>query len=854
MVVRDVLDNGLRLLTESIPHVRSVSLGVWLTRGSRHEGDEWPGIAHFVEHMLFKGTTTRSAEEIAQTVDSVGGQMDASTGKENANYAIKVLDDHLALAVDVLSDVVLHPRFAPDDIAREKGVVGEEIKMVEDMPDDLVHELFLERFWNGHPLGRAILGTADSVNRLNEDVLHDYFSRVYTAGNLIVAAAGHIEHARLRELIERAFGGVQADGAGAVEVPPVESGLVYVRTKDLEQSHICMGVGAYRQNHRERYAALVFNTLLGGSMSSRLFQNVREKRGLAYSVGSGLSAFRDAGLLSIYAGLLEPAGRRGRAGGHGRAARRGGGAHRSVGAGAGEGQREGQPDPGPREHVAAGGVPGPAGALLRRALHARRDAGGHRRRPARGRGPRGPGSAHADPRVGGRRGRRERRRLRRTRSAGGVMIARYTHPEMGGIWSDEHRYATWLKVEVAAAEAMADQGIIPVEAARAIRERGAFDVARIEAIEDITRHDIIAFTTAVAEHVGPEARWLHFGLTSSDVLDTALALQMQDACDLVLKRLDELRAAVRARALEHRRTPMIGRTHGVHAEPTTLGWKLALWYEEIGRDIARVQRARAGISVGKISGAVGTYAHLDPSIERAVCATLGLEPAPVSSQVIQRDRHAELVAALAITAASLEKFALEIRGLQKTEIGEVEEPFAKGQKGSSAMPHKRNPIGCEQIVGLARVLRGNLGAALENVALWHERDISHSSVERIILPDSFIGLDHMLRRFTRIVAGMVVYPERMRRNLALLHGVIFSGAVLLELARRGVSREQAYEWVQRNAMRSSLEGLDFRGLLGADADLAAVLPAADLDRLFDLDHQLRHVDDVFRRVFGEGAA
>jgi predicted Zn-dependent peptidase len=302
MVKRDVLDNGLRLLTESIPHVRSVSLGVWLTRGSRHEGDEWPGIAHFVEHMLFKGTTTRTAEDIAQTVDSVGGQMDASTGKENANYAIKVLDDHLALAVDVLSDVVLHPRFAPDDIEREKGVVGEEIKMVEDMPDDLVHELFLERFWSGHPLGRAILGTPESVNSLSQEILHGYFSRVYTAGNLIVAAAGNLEHGRLRELVAEAFAGVGTEGPGAVETPPAENGLQYVRQKDLEQSHICMGVGAYRQNHEARYAALVFNTLLGGSMSSRLFQNVREKRGLAYSVGSGLSAFRDAGLLSIYAG------------------------------------------------------------------------------------------------------------------------------------------------------------------------------------------------------------------------------------------------------------------------------------------------------------------------------------------------------------------------------------------------------------------------------------------------------------------------------------------------------------------------------------------------------------------------
>jgi predicted Zn-dependent peptidase len=302
MVVRDVLDNGLRLLTESIPHVRSVSLGVWLTRGSRHEGDDWPGIAHFVEHMLFKGTTSRSAEAIAQTVDSVGGQMDASTGKENANYAIKVLDDHLPLAVDILSDVVLNPRFAAEDIEREKSVVGEEIKMVEDMPDDLVHELFLQRFWSGHPLGRAILGTPESVNAITQQILRDYFSRVYTAGNLIVAAAGNLEHGRVRELVEKTFGAVATGGPRVAETPPIDTALVLVRNKDLEQSHVCMGVGAYRQNHEERYAALVFNTLLGGSMSSRLFQNVREKRGLAYSVGSGLSAFRDAGLLSIYAG------------------------------------------------------------------------------------------------------------------------------------------------------------------------------------------------------------------------------------------------------------------------------------------------------------------------------------------------------------------------------------------------------------------------------------------------------------------------------------------------------------------------------------------------------------------------
>jgi adenylosuccinate lyase len=298
---------------------------------------------------------------------------------------------------------------------------------------------------------------------------------------------------------------------------------------------------------------------------------------------------------------------------------------------------------------------------------------------------------------------------------------------------------------------------------------------------------------------------------------------------------------------------MIGRTHGVHAEPMTFGLKLALWYAELARDVARVRRARETVSVGKLSGAVGTFAHIPPAVEADTCRTLGLEPAAVASQVIQRDRHAELVAALAITASTLEKAALEIRGLQKTEIGEVEEPFAKGQKGSSAMPHKRNPIGCEQIVGLARLVRANAGAAFENNALWHERDISHSSVERVIMPDSFIALDHMIRRFTRIVAGMVVYPDRMRENLERSRGVVFSGSVLLELARRGASREQAYEWVQRNATRSFQERQDFKALLTADADVSRVLPPADLDRTFDLGEQLRHVDDMFARVFPEVA-
>jgi adenylosuccinate lyase len=429
------------------------------------------------------------------------------------------------------------------------------------------------------------------------------------------------------------------------------------------------------------------------------------------------------------------------------------------------------------------------------------------------------------------------------------MIRRYTNPEMGSIWSEQRRYETWLDVELAATDVLAEAGHVPLEAARELRAKAAFDIARIEEIEQTTQHDVIAFTTAIAEKVGPAARWLHFGLTSSDVVDTAQAIQMRDACDLIIKGIATLMEAVRGRADEHRQTPMIGRTHGVHAEPMTFGLKLALWYAELQRNLDRMLRGREVVAVGKISGAVGTFAHLDPSVEAQVCEKLGLTPAPVSSQVIQRDRHAELMCALAITAASLEKFALEIRGLQKTEIGEVEEPFGKGQKGSSAMPHKRNPVGCEQITGLARLVRANAMAALENVALWHERDISHSSVERVILPDSFIAVDHMLRRFTRIVRGMVVYPDRMKENLERSRGVVFSGTVLLELAKRGISREQAYEWVQRNAMRSFHEKQDFKSLLLADADVMKVLTADDVEKAFDLGDQMRNVDVIFGRVF-----
>ena len=429
------------------------------------------------------------------------------------------------------------------------------------------------------------------------------------------------------------------------------------------------------------------------------------------------------------------------------------------------------------------------------------------------------------------------------------MIPRYTPLEMGRLWSDQRKYDTWLRVESAAADAMADHGLIPLDAARDIREKGQVDAARVDEIERTTQHDVIAFTTAVSEHVGASARWLHFGMTSSDVIDTAHALQMQASVDLLLKDLSVLLRVVRDRAVEHRRTPMIGRTHGVHAEPMTFGLKLALWFTELVRDYDRLVRAREAISVGKLSGAVGTYAHLDPLIEQAVCDALGLTPAPVASQVVQRDRHAELLSTLAITAASLEKFAVEVRGLQKTEIGEVAEPFAKGQKGSSAMPHKRNPIGCEQITGLARLLRGNAMAALENVALWHERDISHSSVERVIVPDSFCALDHMVRRFTRIVRDLVVYPERMRDNLERSRGVVFSGTVLLELASQGVSREDAYVMVQRNAMRSHDEALDFKSLLLGDAEVMAVLSNDNISQAFDLDVQLRHVDAIMDRAF-----
>jgi adenylosuccinate lyase len=425
---------------------------------------------------------------------------------------------------------------------------------------------------------------------------------------------------------------------------------------------------------------------------------------------------------------------------------------------------------------------------------------------------------------------------------------------MARLWSDQNRFATWLQVELAATDVLAERGVVPAAAAAAIREKARFEVARIDAIEKEVQHDVIAFVSNVAENVGPEGRWLHYGLTSSDVVDTALAMLLRDACRLIEDDLQALAAAVRERALQHKDTPMIGRTHGVHAEPMTFGLKLALWYAELQRDRVRVERARETISVGKLSGAVGTFSHLPPEVEEAVCARLGLRPAPVSSQVLQRDRHAEVMTTLAVCAASLEKFATEVRALQKTEVRELEEPFGAGQKGSSAMPHKRNPVGCEQVTGLARVVRANALAALENVALWHERDISHSSAERVILPDSFLALDHMLRRFTDIVRGMTVNTERMRRNLESTHGLVFSGQLLLELTARGMRREDAYRVVQAHAMEAWRTEGDFKERVSQDPEIRRALGEAELAEVFRLERYLGHVDAVFARVFGTAAS
>jgi adenylosuccinate lyase len=430
-----------------------------------------------------------------------------------------------------------------------------------------------------------------------------------------------------------------------------------------------------------------------------------------------------------------------------------------------------------------------------------------------------------------------------------TMINRYTLPEMGALWSEATKFQKWLDVEIAVCEVHAEMGVIPREALDEIRERAKFTVERINEIEKVTDHDVIAFTTNLAESIGEAARFVHYGLTSSDVVDTANALLLRDACDLLLEKIEKLLEVLKRRAFEFKRTPQIGRTHGIHAEPTSFGLTFALWYDEMRRNRARLQAARERVAVGKISGAVGAFAHLDPVVEEKVCQRLGLKPALVSTQIIQRDRYAEYLCVLAIVASSLEKFALSVRHWQRTEVREAQEKFKRGQKGSSAMPHKRNPILSERICGMARTVRANSIVGLENVALWHERDISHSSAERIVLPDSSVTLDYMLHKAATLLDGLVVYPERMMENLNATRGLVFSGQLLLALTRSGVARETAYEWVQRNAMRVWDEGEDFQTLVSADPDIKKHLSVERIGSAFSLDTYLRNVDAIFERVF-----
>ena len=429
------------------------------------------------------------------------------------------------------------------------------------------------------------------------------------------------------------------------------------------------------------------------------------------------------------------------------------------------------------------------------------------------------------------------------------MISRYTRADMGRIWGEENRFRTWLEVEIAATETLAEAGIVPKAAARAIKQRADFQLERIREIEAEVRHDVIAFTTAVAEIVGPESRWFHYGLTSNDVVDTAQSLLLKQASAIIAADLRQLSDVLERRAWEFRETPMVGRTHGIHAEPITFGFKLANWYSEVERDIERFDRAAEEMRVGKFSGAVGTFAHLSPELEEKMCARLGLKAAAISSQVIQRDRHANYLATLAVIACTLDKICTEIRHLQRTEVREAEEYFSEKQKGSSAMPHKRNPVTAEQICGLARVVRSNAQAGFENVALWHERDISHSSVERIILPDSTTLVDYMLDKTANLLDTMFIYPERMKANLESTGGLVFSGQLLLELVEQGVSREDAYRLVQDHAMRAWKEGLNFRELVFNDSNISARVPAKAIQRAFDLKRQLRHIDAIFARVF-----
>jgi adenylosuccinate lyase len=431
------------------------------------------------------------------------------------------------------------------------------------------------------------------------------------------------------------------------------------------------------------------------------------------------------------------------------------------------------------------------------------------------------------------------------------VIARYTRKRFQEIWSDENRYRKWLDVELAACEAWASLGRIPKKSLDTIRKKARFTVARIEEIEAVTRHDVIAFVSCVAEYVGEDARFIHMGLTSSDVLDTAYALLLKESGAVLSDDIRALMEALKKRAYEFRRTPAMGRSHGIHAEPITFGLKFALWYAEMERNLARLERAIEVISYGKISGAVGTFANVPPEVEAYACRRLGLKPAPISTQVLQRDRHAEFFATLAVIGASLEKIATEIRHLQRTEVLEAMEPFGKGQKGSSAMPHKKNPIGSENISGLARLLRGYCVSALENVALWHERDISHSSVERVIGPDATTVLDFMLARLTGIIEGLVVFPENIRKNMGLTRGLWHSQNVLLALVEKGMARDDAYALVQRNALKVWESDADFKALLKKDRDILKVLGKKELDDLFDLSHHLEHIDTIFERVFHE---
>jgi len=429
------------------------------------------------------------------------------------------------------------------------------------------------------------------------------------------------------------------------------------------------------------------------------------------------------------------------------------------------------------------------------------------------------------------------------------MIERYTLPEMGAVWSQQNKFQKWLDVEIAVCEVHAEDGIIPADALAEIKAKAAFSIERIGEIEKTTDHDVIAFTTNLAENIGPASRFVHYGLTSSDVVDTANALLLREACDILLAKVDALLDVLKRRAFEFKDTPQMGRTHGIHAEPTSFGLVWALWYSEMQRNRRRLVDAREAVAVGKISGAVGAFAHLDPSVEERVCGRLGLMAADVSTQIIQRDRYAEYLSMLAIIASTLEKMALQVRHWQRTEVREAQEAFKTGQKGSSSMPHKRNPILSERICGMARTVRANSIVGLENVALWHERDISHSSAERIVLPDSSATLDYMLAKATSLLDTLVVYPENMLKNIGLTRGLVFSGQLLLALTQKGVSREDAYAWTQRNAMKVWDEGGDYEQLIKQDADISSRLSPDEIARVFDLKHYLRNVDKVFDRVF-----